>query len=341
MDQSLMMALSVAGNKLATDPGDAGAAAASAAQIVCSSISAAAASGYRPSDRWLQQAWQLLQDALRIAAGEGSLPEPLAEAQLGAAYATAVTFGFASTEVSDCMNSTIGKPPDFTYDECGYCASYYHGNSWLQWLCVLAAADMPAPGYQLCAKFASFCTHEPERSALEDDITRASPQLQAEVLLMLGTPAMIEAMFMDDYGQLPRAACAGLLGALAEGLSRAGDDSSSSSSTKGGVVFSQVSTEVLLQLVAAMPVLLRSITKVITPDSHPLDVNYTGAAGYGYDTQEMLEAACKLSVLAQRIAACTSSISPAHASTAQLVQLDQALDALLQAFYCLAEVMSK
>jgi hypothetical protein len=95
VDYGLMMALSVAGDKLNADSGDAKAAAAAAADIVCSSISAAAASGYRPSDRWLQQAWQLLQQALGIAAGCGALPDKLAEAEMRAAYETAVTFGFS------------------------------------------------------------------------------------------------------------------------------------------------------------------------------------------------------------------------------------------------------
>jgi hypothetical protein len=340
MDQSLLLALSVAGDKLSRNPADADAAA-SAVHIICSSINSAAADGHQPSDRWLQQAWQLLQHALGIAADSGSLPDELAQVQVDAAYATAVTFGFVSTESSDLMSSAIGKPPGFKQSGCGYCTSYYNGNSWLQWLRVLAAPDVLASEYQLCAKLASFCPHNTEWSALEDAVRRGSPQLQAEGMLVLGTPAMMQAMFEIEEtssADVPRAACAGMLGALAEGLSRAADDSSSSS-TSGGGALCEVSSDVLLQLAAAMPVLLRSIATVVAPSLYTTDFNYTGPEGYGYDTNGMLEAACKLVVLAQHIAAYTSSIAPVHASTAQLVQLDQALDAFLPAVDSLAEAM--
>jgi hypothetical protein len=166
---------------------------------------------------------------------------------------------------------------------------------------------------------------------------------------------MIEALSQDDSsGQVARAACLGLLGALAKGLSRAGDDSSStsssSSSTKGGDPLSTVSTEVLLQLAAAMPVLLCSLAEAINSRSewnsfrrlrpgHAQAEESAADQMRIVDTERMVEAACKLVALAQHIAAYTSSLAPAHASTVQLVQLDQALDAFEPALDSLAHVM--
>jgi hypothetical protein len=155
------MALSVADNKLkssrGTVPREAEAAAA-AAEIVCSSICSAAASGYRPSDRWLQQAWQLLQHALGIRAGRGHLSDALAEAQVGAAYATAVTFRFASSELSEVMQSAAGKPPGWLESEYDAWELHEYGDSWLQWLRVLAAPRvLPEPAaYNMCIELGKY-----------------------------------------------------------------------------------------------------------------------------------------------------------------------------------------
>jgi hypothetical protein len=350
MDHSLLLALSVAGNKLSTDSVDT-AAAASAALMVCSCINSAAASGYRPSDIWLQQAWQLLQHALGIAAGTAAMTGALSEELVGAAYATAVKFGFFSTELSDVMRRDIGHPPAAEEDDFGYVTGYLYEDSWLQWLRVLQTPNVLVSGepgeHELLVQLARFYQDSREPSfVLAFAIQHDSPQLQAEGLLVLSTPAMIEAMFSRDgdgcVDRLPsRSACAELLGALAAGLSAPGDASSSSSSSSGnsstmrGGALSEVSTDVLLQLAAAMPVLLRSIATVITPAPYAWDLSHTGANGYGYSTQMMLETAGKIVALAQRIAAYTSGISPAHASTAQLVQLDQTLNVLESAVHCL------
>jgi hypothetical protein len=388
MVQSLVLALSVADNKLSSRRGADRREAGAAAEIICSSIRSAAASGYRPSDSWLQQAWQLLQQALGIRAGRRGLSDALAEAQVGAAYATAVTFGFTSPELSEVMQSKAGKPPGWLETEYAW-ELYDYGDSWLQWLRVLAAPGVLAEpaAYNMCIELSKYYElpsgptgrlpkppglkndgpiRAPGDSQLEAAVTGASPQLQAEVLLVLGTPAMIEALSKDDSsGQLARAACLGLLGALAKGLSRAGDDSSSSSSSssstsssstssssssKGGDPLSTVSTEVLLQLAAAMPVLLCSLAEAINSrcawnSFRRLRPGHAEAEESDADklpfveTERMVEAACKLVALAEHIAAYTSSISPAHASTAQLVQLDQALDAFEAALDSLAHVM--
>jgi hypothetical protein len=191
-------------------------------------------------------------------------------------------------------------------------------------------------------------------SALSTGIGYASPQLQAEALVVLGTPAMVKEMFEDDCGgtRLPRFVCAAVLGALAEGLCKPADDSSTitsdiggsgssaggstigSSSKEGGGALAEVSLDTLLQLTAAMPGLLRSVAEVITP-CNAWDVDT------GYDTDEMLATAGKLIALAHRIAAYTSSIRPAQCSTAQLLQLNTALDAMYPAASTLIAAMPR
>jgi hypothetical protein len=103
-----------------------------------------------------------------------------------------------------------------------------------------------------------------------------------------------------------------------------------------------------------MPVLLRSLAEVFTASSEDWDWFHRPrprrADGQAYEESDAEKAhtlelkrlrgtAYKLVPLAQHVTAYASSISPAHASTAQLVQLDQALDAFAPALTELAWAM--
>lgn len=156
---------------------------------------------------------------------------------------------------------------------------------------------------------------------------RLIPQLQPEAVVALGE------VLADDHTKSPQYAVAALLAALADGL--CGPHSGSSSSTTDQGRLSQVSHEVVLELTATLPVLLHLVAYFI----RERDVEDVYEAIYTVYINQMIATASKLTALAHYVAVYSSSIQPAGASTAQLLQCNAALDEIQQEVATLADVL--
>jgi hypothetical protein len=169
---------------------------------------------------------------------------------------------------------------------------------------------------------------EADLTALSHGITVASPQLPAEAVVALGD------VWADDKTKSPQYAIAALLAALADGLCEPHSGSSSSTESQGRL--SQVSDEVVLELTATMPVLLHLAAYFIRErDVEDVD----GANVFTVYIDQIIATAGKLTALAHCVAVYSSSIQPANASTAQLLQCNAALDDIQQEVATLVDVL--